>query len=83
MPIYERRAISDGFGLAARVNVSVAGVTDEVAMRFAEAAHAFCPYSKVKPCILRSLRYACVQIFCALATWHEELSATTILLEIM
>lgn len=36
----------DGFGLAARLNVSVPGIDPEMASQIIEAAHRTCPYSK-------------------------------------
>lgn len=42
----ELRHGSDGFSLAARLNVRVPGVDPEVARQIIEAAHRTCPYSK-------------------------------------
>lgn len=38
---------TDGFSLAARLNVSLPGLAPDVAQSLIERAHAFCPYSKM------------------------------------
>ena len=38
--------MGDGFGLAARLNVSLPGIEREVAQRLVEAADQLCPYSR-------------------------------------
>ncbi|WP_010188231.1 organic hydroperoxide resistance protein [Sphingomonas sp. PAMC 26605] len=42
----ELRHSSDGFSLAARLNVHVPGLNADVARQLIEAAHRTCPYSK-------------------------------------